>query len=175
MFVEAVVGQMHVLVLQIAGVIHVALGGKPHQPLVEHVDPQRVETRHQHVQPQVKLVPIDEHWISDVPLHDPSCPRLGLFSVVLLCLGAQTVARNQIGCLARVGMKARATQRTVCLSIPGGMGLLGFWRMLKYARFTHPSPFSMHKIGATTAMRWKSHATSCCAAERIHSCATNEM
>ena len=50
---------MHVLFLQLARVVRILLSGEAHKPIVVHVDSQRIETRDEHVDPQIVLQTVE--------------------------------------------------------------------------------------------------------------------
>ena len=51
---------MDVLFLELARISRVLLGSEAHQAIVIHIDTQRVEARHQHVDPQIVLQSVDQ-------------------------------------------------------------------------------------------------------------------
>ena len=60
---------MHVLVVLVK-LSRVLLRGKPGQALLVYVDSERLVARHDYVDAQVKLVPIDQERISDIARDD---------------------------------------------------------------------------------------------------------
>ena len=56
---------MHILVVlvKLCGVL---FRGKPGQALLIYIDSERLVARHNHINPQVELVSIDQEWISDI-------------------------------------------------------------------------------------------------------------
>ena len=68
---------MHVLVVLVK-LSRVLLGGKPGQALLVHVDSERLVARHDYVDAQVKLVPVDQERISDVARDDRSILNIEL-------------------------------------------------------------------------------------------------
>lgn len=89
MLVQAVVGEVHVGIGDVLRVADVLLRGESHQPLVEHVHPQRVERRDEDVDAEVELVSIDEEGVGDVLLHHPRRGWQGVLAVIPLGLGAE--------------------------------------------------------------------------------------
>ena len=69
LLVDGEVGEVSVLGAFAIGLV-VGLGGEAHQPLVVDVDAPRVHRCHAHVQPQVKLQPVDQERVCDVPTDD---------------------------------------------------------------------------------------------------------
>jgi len=65
--VDRAVGQMGKGVVEV--VQRVLVRAEPGQSLPVHVYGERMERRHQHVQPQVVLVAADQHRVLHVPLH----------------------------------------------------------------------------------------------------------
>ena len=41
--------------------------GKPDQALIEDVDAPWVHARHQNIEPNIRLKPINEQWVVDIP------------------------------------------------------------------------------------------------------------
>lgn len=69
-FVHARVREVHKLVRQGVHVIHVFFRSQPHQTLLVHVYPERIDAGQQHVQPQVEFDAVDQSRRGDVSLHD---------------------------------------------------------------------------------------------------------
>ena len=68
--VDAVVGEVHEDIADAAAVVGVLVGGKAHQAVIVEVDAERVQARQQHVQPQIKLGPVDQVRPSNIPSRD---------------------------------------------------------------------------------------------------------
>lgn len=77
------VGQVSKRIVQI--VQRVLVGAEPGQSLPVHVYDERVKRRHQHVQPQVVLVPADQHRVLHVPLHHDVRVVLQLVDLLQRC------------------------------------------------------------------------------------------
>lgn len=50
---------------------------KPHKPLLIHIQPQRVHRRDPHIDPQVKLIPIDQVRVIHIMGHHVALPVPG--------------------------------------------------------------------------------------------------
>ena len=66
LLVDRKVGQMHILLAQILGVIGVLLRGESHQAIIVHVDLEGIEATHQHIYAQVILKSIDKVRVGNV-------------------------------------------------------------------------------------------------------------
>ena len=65
LLVDAVVGQMHVLIL-LVDLLRVRFRGESRQTLLMHVDAQGLVRRHTHIDPQVEFVAVNEQRVGDV-------------------------------------------------------------------------------------------------------------
>ena len=65
LLVDGVVCQMHVLVL-LVDFLSVGLGGKSGQPLLKHIDSERLIASDQNINAQIKLVAVNQQRICDV-------------------------------------------------------------------------------------------------------------
>jgi len=65
LLVDAVVGQMHVLIL-LVDLLRVRFRGESRQTLLMHVDAQGFVRRHTHIDPQVEFVAVNEQRVGDV-------------------------------------------------------------------------------------------------------------
>lgn len=79
----------------------VLLRGEPRQPLLVDVHPQRVETRHYHIDPHVELVSEDAQGVVDVPAHDALIVLGGLTGVVDLRSEESLLCRSPCPCWRR--------------------------------------------------------------------------
>ncbi len=69
-FIHAVVGQMHEPIAEGLHIRRVLHRGESGQAVLAQVNPERIHRGHQHVQPQVELIAVDQVWILHVLLHD---------------------------------------------------------------------------------------------------------
>lgn len=67
-FVDRVIGQVNKWIIEV--LLLILLGGKPRQPFAKHENPEWLHIGHEDIQPQIKLVLVDEVGLLDVDLND---------------------------------------------------------------------------------------------------------
>ena len=75
-FVNSVIGQVHVLIVEILlGWLLIIHSRKPGQALIIYINPQRIATSHQHIDPKVKLQLVNQIRIVNISLHHTLRPQ----------------------------------------------------------------------------------------------------
>ena len=70
MFLDAVVGEMDLVILKLGRIQTEGLSAKPRKSFLIQVDLKGLDRRQQHVNPEIKLIASDQQRILDISLHD---------------------------------------------------------------------------------------------------------
>lgn len=79
--VDRIVSQVHVLIL-LVNLLSVGLRGEPGESLLENVDSEGLVPRHEHVDAQVELVPVDEQRVRDVLRNDARFVHVHIVDII---------------------------------------------------------------------------------------------
>lgn len=73
---------MHVHLIQVSRTgFYIGLSRKPRQALLKQIHPQGFRPRQQHINPEIKLEPINQIWLGQVPLYHIVRPILDILDV----------------------------------------------------------------------------------------------
>lgn len=81
LLVNGVVCQMHVLVVLVY-LRGIGFGSESSQTLLKYVDSQWFITSHEHVDPKIKLVAVDQKWVGDISGDDRRIVNVDIINVI---------------------------------------------------------------------------------------------
>ena len=81
LLVNGVVCQMHVLVVLVY-LRGIGLGSESSQTFLKYVDSQWLITSHEHVDPKIKLVAVDQKWVGDISGDDRRIVNVDIINVI---------------------------------------------------------------------------------------------